>query len=432
MDPGRVSGPDELAAGDDALPARRWPRRALVVGGVLVAVLLVRPELTFQPRDDDPPTGQASPTPSATLDGVGWPARGDLAGDRDFVDAALRRVRTDRPQVTRLYFAGRLTDGSRLVLAGTDVNRGVVATSVHALYVPRGTTLAAAQVTEATTLVDPAQVLAWAARGTDGAVHAVVLTRPGPVRFELSARVEFSPRDGSARRQWGAVSAEDGLVVADLGPDVDPVVTVRATGPGVFLLPLVVPVSPQVWSSPRALSVAGADAPSYGGPDPDALVDALRQQAGLVADLNESRLEVLWSGSPWRRNRLALVLVTRPDGRRLQALVGQQRDTAFPAGVRALADGDPRALPWLLEPFSAQDPTLLLCPTGDGTALYRPVGERARTLEVGPDGVLALAEPSASPPSASGAEVTLLDRQGRVRLTTTLPGPGFDDPLALD
>lgn len=432
MQPGQACGPDELVAGDDALRERRWPRRVLVAGAVVAAALVLRPELTFEPRDDGSPTVRESPSATNTLAGVAWPARGDLVGDEEFVAAALQRVRDDRPEVTRLYFAGRLTDGSRLVLAGTDVNRGVVATSVHALYVPRGATLGAAQVTEASTLVDPAQVLAWAARGTDGSVRAVVLARPGPVRFELSARVEFSPRDGTARRQWVPVVAEDGVVVADLGPDADPVVTVRATGPGVFVLPLVVAVSPRVWTSRDALAVAGVDAAGYQGPDTAALADALRQQAGLVADLDASRLEVLWSGDPWRRNRLALVLVTRPDGRRLQALVGQQGKTAFPAGVRALADAEPRELPWLLEPFSAQDPTLLLCPTGDGTARYRPVGEPARTLEVGPDGVLALAEPAPSPPSASGAEVTLHDRDGRVLVTATLPAPGFDDPLALD
>lgn len=429
--------PDELAAGDVDAPApRRWVRGLLVAGAAVLGLVLLGPDLTFQPRPDGPPAGTPTPRGSlaatSSLDGVAWPPRGDLVSDREFVLAALRRIREERLEAGRLYFAGRLSDGSRLVLAGTDVNRGVVATSVHALYVPAGASLSAARVTEATALVDPAQVLAWAARGADGSVRAVVLTRPGPVRFQLSPGVQFRRSDGVSVRRWVPVRAEDGIVVADLGTQVDPVISVRAEGPGVFLLPLVVGVSPQVWSRPGLLRVTGTDDPGYAGPDPVRLSEALRHQAGLVADLDESRLRVLWSGAPWQRNRLALVLITRPDGQRLQALVGQQGRSAFPAGVRALASGAPSRLPWLLEPFSAQDPTLLLLPTGAGTVAYRPVGGPARVFEVGRDGVLPLAEPAPSPPRANGAEVTVRDPSGRVLLTTTLPVPGFDDPLALD
>jgi hypothetical protein len=48
------------------------------------------------------------------------------------------------------------------------------------------------------------------------------------------------------------------------------------------------------------------------------------------------------------------------------------------------------------------------------------------------DGVAALVPPGPSPPSASGAQVTLRDQAGRLVLRTTLPEPGFDDPLGLD
>ena len=40
----------------------------------------------------------------------------------------------------------------------------------------------------------------------------------------------------------------------------------------------------------------------------------------------------------------------------------------------------PDALPYLLEPFSPQDPTYLLCPTGAGTVVYRRPGEPAENL----------------------------------------------------
>ena len=151
-----------------------------------------------------------------------------------------------------------------------------------------------------------------------------------------------------------------------------------------------------------------------------------------VAELGTARLRVLWSGAPWKQRRLALVLVTRPDGTRLQVLIGQQGDTEFPAGVRALPVGAPDVTPWLLEPFTPQDPTFVLCPTGAGTLVYRRDGQPVQRLRVRPSGAVVVVLPGAGAPSAGGAVVTLLDRAGRKVLRTTLPEPGFDDPLALD
>ena len=405
---------------------------------VLVAGIVVsRPDLSLHAER---PPGAATPTPSAaeSRDGRGpraavlWDARGDLAGDREFVRAALVRVRQERPEVARVFYAGTLSDGSRLLLAGTDVNRGMVATSVHALHVLPGAPVEGGRLTEAAALVDPQQVLGWAVRGPDGVVRAVALTRPGPVRFEVSARVDFSSSDGTPERRWTPVRAVDGVAVADLGADTDPIITLRATGPGVFALPLLVRVLPSTPDQPEVLTIAGASAPGYSGPDVMALARGLRAQAGSVVDLAEADLEVLWSGAPSRQRRFALVLLTRPDGRRFQALVGQQRGAEFPAGVRALADGAPDRLPWLLEPFSPQDPTLLLCPTGDGSVIYRRPGRPTRTLQIGPDGVVSLVDPGPSPPGVGGAEVTVLDTAGRILIRTRLPQPGFDDPLALD
>jgi hypothetical protein len=250
------------------------------------------------------------------------------------------------------------------------------------------------------------------------------------VRIEVSSHVDFNPGNGSPSRRWEPMPSEDGAVVADLGEDVDPVIGVRAAGPGVFPLPLLVRVVPPVPDLP-VLDVQGTGDPAYRGPDVALVSRALREQAASVVDLRTAQLRVIWSGAPWKQRRLALVLVTRGDGRRFQALIGQQGDSGFPAGMRALAADAPDRLPWLLEPFSPQDPTLLLLPSGDGSVIYRRDGQPVRTLQIGTDGVVGLVEPGPSPPSASGADVTVTDTAGRILLRTTLPQPGFDDPIAL-
>lgn len=429
MASGRTSGPDVLGARADDAPRRRWPAVLLTaLAGVLVWVL-AGPDLAFHARTPAPPAEDPADS-DGFLEGVGWPARGDLAGDARFLSPALARLRTDRPEATRVYFAGTLADGSRLLLAGSDVNRGVVATSVHALYVPAGAGVGTARVTEAAALVDPQQVFAFAVRGSDARIRLVALTAPVPVRFQVSAYVRFDPRDGSPRRTWRTLAAEDGVVVADLGRRSDPVVVVRGEGSGVFTLPVLVPVLTGV-PRPSLLYVEGVGESDYDGPGPTQLTAGLRSMAGLVADLGATRMTLLWDGTPWAQRRLALVLLRRPDGQRFQALVGEDGGAGFAAGVRALPRQAPSRLPWLLEPFSTADPTLLIVPTGEGSVLYRGSAGQTRLLPVGPDGVAALAEPAPSPPQAHGAEVSVLDPAGRVLVRTVLPGPGFDNPLGL-
>ena len=405
----------------------------LVAGAVAVAV--AHPDLSLHASQ---PAAKPTPTPTQgqALTIVAWDTRGDLAHNRAFVSAAVTRIRQRRPEIARIFFAGRLPDGSRLALAGSDVFRGIVATAVHALVVPPGVAVNDAPVTEVSPLTDPQQVLAWAGRGSTGHVYAVALSRPGPVSFELSPAVRFD-ENGAPKRIWTPVYSEDGVVVVDLGSNVDPVVTVRASGPGVFPVPELVRVAGVAGSSPvppqPVLQVQGVDAPGYHGPDPELLVAGLRESAvASVAELGTARLRVLWSGAPWKQRRLALVLVTRPDGTRLQVLIGQQGDTEFPAGVRALPVGAPDVTPWLLEPFTPQDPTFVLCPTGAGTLVYRRDGQPVQRLRVRPSGAVVVVLPGPGAPSAGGAVVTLLDRAGRKVLRTTLPEPGFDDPLALD
>ena len=434
MTPGRDT--DELAAGNDREPDVRRARRVRIAGVALLAVAavtvaLVRPDLGGLLAADRPqpsPSRSGAPSPiDGPMTRVAWDTRGELAGDRGFVAAAVARIRSQRPDVARVFFAGRLPDGSRLVLAGTDVLRGFVATAVHAMVVEPGQDIASATVTELAPLTDPQQVLAWAAKGKNGHVYAVLLSRPGPVRFELSPYIRFRA-DGSPRRIWTPVYTEDGVAVTDLGEETDPVVTVRASGTGVFPVPALVRVSEL--TLPGAVMVSGVEAPGYDGPEPALLVRELQRTAGPLADLAASDVRVIWSGAPWKSRRLALVLVTRSDGVRLQALLGQEGDVGFPVGVRALPTDAPDALPYLLEPFSPQDPTYLLCPTGAGTVVYRRPGRPTQRLRVNATGALALIAPGPGAPSTAGARVTLLDRDGRRILTTTLPRTGFDDPLS--
>ena len=248
------------------------------------------------------------------------------------------------------------------------------------------------------------------------------------MRFELSPNVLFA-EDGDPRRIWTPVYTEDGLVVSDLGTEVDPVVTVRAIGPGVVTDPELVQVT-GTDGERLALRIRGLRDPAYAGPDPELLQRGLRQAAGNLADLGSARLRVLWSGEPWGSRRLALVLVTRPDGVRLQALVGQQGDSEFPFGVRALPRGAPAELPWLLEPVSPDEPTFLLCPTGGGSLVYSRPDRADRRIAVPASGAVALIEPAATPPTARGAQVTMFDPQGKRLFSTVLVD--IDDPLALD
>ena len=422
--------PDELLAGADngrpGRPGLRWVLGLLVAG---VALAVLRPGLSLHGEATEPPPRVPS-THGPYLVGVTWETRGDLARDRGFVAAAVARIRRERPDVARVFFAGYLPDGRRLVLAGSDVGRGVVATAVHALVVAPGAAVEQAPVSEVSALTNPADVLAWAGRGPTGEVSVVAVARPGPARFEVSPKLLFGP-DGEFRRQWTSVVAEDGVAVVDAGSDSDPAVALRTEGSGVFQVAQAVRVTQQTPGPAPVLHISGVPAPGYDGPAPELLGQGLREAVGSIADLSRSRIRVLWSGAPWKSRHLALVLVTRPDGVRLETLVGQQGPSQFPAGVRALPAGTRDDVPWLLEPFSPQDPTFVLCPTGAGTLVYSRPGRPDRRLPIPASGAVVVVEPGPSPPSARGADVALLDPTGRLDLRTTLRAVDVEDPLAL-
>jgi hypothetical protein len=402
---------------------------------VAVALAVAAPRLSLhadRPASGDRPSGSATPFAQPLgAAAVRWPLRGDLAHDDEFVQAAMRRLRTDRPGVSRPLFAGRLPDGSRLLLAGNEVNPGLVVTSVSALHVAARHASTTGRVSSVAALTDPAQALGWATVGRDGDVYALAMGPPRPVRLEMSGEVVFGG-DGLPTRRWQRLGAPDGVVVTSLGRRTDPSIAVRSLGPATFATPVLIPVAGREVAAPSNVLVDGTDGPSYLGPEPSQLAQGLVQDTRELLDLGDTVQRVIWSGSPTIQRRFALVLITRVDGLRFQALVGQQNGDWFPAGLRALAADAPDELPWLLEPFSANDPTQLLCPTGPGHLDYRKSGLPLSHVPIDEQGVATLLEPNNSSVRTAGARVTMFDSRGKGLFSTVIPNSGFDDPLALD
>ena len=272
---------------------------------------------------------------------VRWPLRGDLAGDADFVAAAMHRLTRQRRGVTEPLYAGRLPDGSRLLLAGERARPGVVMTSVSALHVPADQPAGAGIDSDVAVLTDPEQTLGWATVGRDGRVYVLTLGPPRPVRLQLSPRVEFSDL-GTPSRAWQTESADRGVVIADLGPRSDPSVAVRSLSLSTFLTPVLIPVAGLARTPADRVVVEGLDDRGYRGPRPDELRKGLLAETRALFDLGLTTQRVIWSGVPWGSRHFALVLITRADGTRFQALVGEQGGDWFPAGMRALGSARPR------------------------------------------------------------------------------------------
>ena len=421
--------------------ARRWSHgrhdRLVRVGALVlvagVALAITAPRLSLhasgpsakQQRSGQADAAQLPPGVAA----VRWPLRGDLAGDANFVASALHRLQTQRGGVTEPLFAGRLPDGSRLMLAGAQAGPGVVMTSVSALHVPARQPVGTGTDSDVAVLTDPEQTLGWATAGRDGRVYVLTLGPPRPVRLQLSSRVEFSDL-GAPSRVWQSESSDRGVVIGDLGPLSDPSVAVRSLSLSTFLTPVLIPVSGLGRTPAARVLIEGLDDPGYRGPRPDELRNGLLAETRALFDLGRTTQRVIWSGVPWGSRHFALVLITRADDTRFQALIGEQGGAWFPAGLRALGSDDPDQLPWLLEPFTTQDPTLLLFPTGAGSLHYQRGWRRAR-MPIPPDGVVALFEPASLRPSAAGARVKVFGPTGRLLLTTVLPETGFDNPLAV-
>ena len=135
---------------------RGW-RAVAVVALVLAVAALFGPDLLSSPgaenaaptsdrRESTPPA--RAPQPEAGPLASDLPVRGDLAGDRAFVDAALRRVLAGHPDADRVLYAGTLPDGGRVAFVGRDRDdaEGVRALDVYALTVPPGGSFEAAEI----------------------------------------------------------------------------------------------------------------------------------------------------------------------------------------------------------------------------------------------------------------------------------------------
>lgn len=412
----------------------RQLRVAAVALAAVVALAIGGPRLSLHadaPLASKSSHGQTgAPEVQFGVAAVRWPLRGDLAADDSFVASAMHQLQKQRPGVAWPLYAGRLPDGSRLLLAGAQTKPGVVMTSVSAVHVPAQRSGAAGTVSDAAVLTDPEQTLGWATRGRDGEVYAVTLGPVRPVRLQLSPYVDFSDR-GTPSRVWQTESSDRGVVIADLGPRSDPSVAVRSLGLSTVVTPVLIPVAGMARTPAERVVVDGTDQPGYRGPRADQLRLGLFAETDALLDLGLTTQRVIWSGVPWASRHFALVLIARADGRRFQALVGEQAGDWFPAGLRALGTQDPDQLPWLLEPFTTQDPTLLIFPTGAGSLRYQR-GERRARMRIPPEGVVALFEPASLRPSAAGARVQVYGPTGRLLMTTVLPATGFDDPLAVD
>lgn len=432
-----VGGPPDrrpgLSSWTNRNRARPWRVAALALA-TIAALAIGGPRLSLHtdaPLANPSGNGQTgAPEVQFGVAAVRWPLRGDLAGDDTFVTTAMRRLQKQRPEVAWALYAGRLPDGSRLLLGGAQTKPGVVMTSVSALHVPAQSSGDAGTVSDAAVLTDPEQTLGWATRGSDGEVYAVTLGPPRPVRLQLSPYVDFSDR-GAPSRVWQTESSDRGAVIADLGPRSDPSVAVRSLGLSTFVTPVLIPVAGAPRTPAGRVVVDGIDEAGYRGPLPEQLRLGLFAETDALLDLGRTTQRVIWSGVPWASRHFALVLITRADGRRFQALVGQQGGDWFPAGVRALGSHDPDQLPWLLEPFTTQDPTLLILPTGAGRLHYQR-GWRKAWMGIPAEGVVALFEPASLRPSAAGARVKVYDPAGRLLITTVLPETGFDEPLAVN
>ena len=435
---------DELAAGSDKEtrggPGRRrlWWAAGLAAG--LVAVAVVRPDFALHAEQPGAAAAHRGADrrhgPGSRPSTVAWDTRGDLATDYGV------RVRAPSSGSGR---SGRRWPGSSSP-AGCPTAAGwcwPAATTTRTPSRPpstpwwwrRGSPVADAPVTELAALSDPQQVLAWAGRDRDGHVSAVAAQPAGAGALRGlpagAASPTTAPPAGSGPRR----TPRTGWSSRTWATEVDPVVTVRAIGPGVTPAAQVVRVvSATGRAGQRPLRIRGVDAPDVPRARPGpAGARAPAGGRGAWPTSASSQLRVLWSGALWKQRRLALVLVTRPDGVRLQALVGQQGELRVPvrrAGAAPRRAGRSCRGCW----SRSRRRSRRCCSARPARARWSTAGPASRTAPCrcprpGSRGCSSRA-PTRRPPR--GARVTLLDPQGQQLLSTVLPATGFDDPLALD
>ena len=292
---------------------------------------------------------------------------------------------------------------------------------LHAVLVAPGAEVSAGRVTRQGGLEPPTGyqpwLVAWAGRGSDGHAYAVSLTEDVRTAVEVSPNVRFGGDGAAYRRWWGTESAE-GWSVTDLGIRPDLAVGIRLEVEGYGARTGVAWLDGEPGRTPVLLR--GDGAATYAGPRPRLLAQGVRLQTQAIMGTNVVRGKVIWSGPVHADDPAAVVLVTRPDTVRLQTFVSQERGSSVMHGTRAVPSDEPDESPWLLEPRSRREPTLLICPSRPASVSYRPRRGPARTLSVPASGVAVLEPPGAGRHRARGATVTLRNEEGLAVLTSVL------------
>jgi hypothetical protein len=281
--------------------------------------------------------------------------------------------------------------------------------------------------------------LAW--EGTDEHTRLLVLSRPARMRVEVSSVIDYHP-DGHISRSWQRATLDDGVVVTDLGRQVDPVIIVRPQDLGSGTSPTLVEVGGRrPLPGPGEVTVAGVSAASYAGPDRTVLVDGLARAVGQLFDLRDAGVRVLWSGrlagglgeSGQRiTGRGALVLVRRHDGATFQAFV-----FADPAGpgessiANAVRWSAADRLPYAFSSYADGAPLVLINPSGPGSATVTPVTGPPLRVQFNAHGVATLADDAVTGRNVSGATVVVRDPSGGTVLRSSLVDPGTVDAFGL-
>lgn len=299
----------------DAVVERHGAQRRRRVAGLAVAACLALVAVVLPavwPSVRPAPDIDVARAQAAVLD---WPTRGSLAGDADAVDT-VRGLTWGSPEWApaveerRVAFLGDVPGSRRALVVGrTDVSGAVTGQwfsgpvgADPASLVPEG---------PVERLEDVASVAHAAAPGD----VAVVLVAPGDA-VELSPRVEVGA-DGSVRRDFAPVEAEDGVVVTSVdAPTVHgSPAAYRVLRNGTVTEQRPVPVSfarEFVWDPP-VLTPLDPDSEPPVAEAVDIALEGVLAQTGLTKD--EVRLDLLYSGPLAGRGEDGVVLaVTLPNG----------------------------------------------------------------------------------------------------------------------
>jgi len=429
-----------------------WRLAGLVAVGLVVVLagpgLLSGPDQRPQPAADvqpstPPPAGVVGPNVEHVIPPLRWEPRGSQVRSA-FAIAAVARLSALRQGVDTLLWAGTLDghDHVAVISYRRQPNQsGMDSIEVAALRVRQLADVATARSQTIGYVSGPDGLVGLAWQGQDLHTRLLVLSRPAPMRLEVSSLIDYHA-DGRISRQWQGVTLHDGVAVTDLGRHVDPVIIVRAQDLGSGISPTLVEVGGRrALPSPGEVTVAGVSAASYAGPDRTVLVDGLARAVGRLFDLRHADARVLWSGrlagglsdSGQRiAGRGALVLVRRDDGATFQAFVfadqlGQGESSIANAVRWSVAD----RLPYAFSSYADGAPLVLINPTGPGSATITPATGSPMRVDFNAEGVATVAIDAVTGRNISGADVVVRDPSGGTVLRSTLVDPGTVDAFGL-